>query len=62
METVADFLYDLPKDYGLPFDVVHYILCLQAERADLGEDFQRVTRQNPLVRQPLNASVKKIKF
>ena len=46
---VADLLYDLPKHYGLVFDVVHYIVCLQAERADLGDSFENVTRTNPLV-------------
>lgn len=49
MEKAADFLYDLPKDYSLAFDVVHYILCLQGERADIGQDFVTLTRRNPLV-------------
>ena len=49
MEMVADLLYDLPKNYGLVFDIVHYIVCLQAERADLGDNFEKVTRNNPLV-------------
>lgn len=49
MEIVADFLYDLPKDYGLAFDIVHYIVCLQGERADLGDGFEKVTGNNPLV-------------
>ena len=49
MEMVADLLYDLPKNYGLAFDVVHYIVCLQGERADLGDGFETVTRNNPLV-------------
>eukprot|EP00095_Tigriopus_kingsejongensis_P007351 maker-scaffold589_size129586-snap-gene-0.45 protein:Tk07351 transcript:maker-scaffold589_size129586-snap-gene-0.45-mRNA-1 annotation:"trimeric intracellular cation channel type b" len=48
MEEVADFFYDLPKDYGMAFDIVHYIVCLQGERADLGDDFDSVTRLNPL--------------
>lgn len=48
MEEVADFLYDLPKDYGLAFDIVHYIVSLQGERADLGDDFESVTKLNPL--------------
>ena len=30
-------------------DVVHYILCILSERADLGKDFERVARRNPLV-------------
>ena len=49
MEMVADLLYDVPKNYGLVFDIVHYIVCLQAERADLGDNFEKVTRNNPLV-------------
>ena len=49
MEMVADLLYDLPKNYGLAFDIVHYIVCLQGERADLGDGFENVTRNNPLV-------------
>ena len=49
MEAVADLLYDLPKNYGLAFDVVHYIVCLQAERTDLGDGFEKITRNNPLV-------------
>ena len=50
MERVADLLYDLPKDYAIVFDVVHYIVCIQGERADLGSEFDRVSKQNPLVR------------
>ena len=49
MEMVADLLYDLPKNYGLAFAIVHYIVCLQGERADLGDGFEKVTRNNPLV-------------
>ena len=49
METIADLLYELPKNYGLAFDVAHYIVCLQAERADLGPSFESLTRTNPLV-------------
>ena len=49
MEAVADLLFDIPKNYGLAFDVVHYIVCLQGERADLGEGFETFTRSNPLV-------------
>ena len=55
MEAVADFLYDLPKNYALGFDIVHYIVCLQSERADLGDAFEKVTRNNPLVRKRLYA-------
>lgn len=49
MEQVADLLYGLPQSFGLLFDVVHYVLCLQAERADLGDRFNDVTKKNPLV-------------
>ena len=49
MEAIADLLYDIPKDYGLVFDIVHYIVCLQGERADLGDGFEKLTRNNPLV-------------
>ena len=49
MEKLADFLYDLPKDYGLFFDAVHYVVCVQAERADIGNDFDRISKANPLV-------------
>ena len=40
MEAIADLLYELPKNYGLVFDVAHYVVCLQAERADLGPNFE----------------------
>lgn len=49
LEFVAHLLYEIPKHYGLVFDVVHYILCLQGERADLGNDFEKVAKSNPLV-------------
>ena len=49
MEAIADLLYDIPKDYGLVFDIAHYIVCLQGERADLGDGFEKLTRNNPLV-------------
>lgn len=48
MEAVADMLYDLPKNYGVVFDVAHYIVCLQAERADIGPDFEKLSLNNPL--------------
>ena len=50
MEFVADLLYDLPKDYPLVFDIIHYVVCLQAERADMGDKFAETTQNNPLVR------------
>lgn len=51
LEMVADSLYDLPKNYGLIFDIVHYIICIQGERSDLGDDFEKTKKKNPLVRQ-----------
>ena len=35
MEELADVLYDIPKEYGLVFDVVHYILCIMAVRSSV---------------------------
>ena len=49
MEFIADLLYDLPKNYGLVFDIVHYIVCLQAERLDMGDKFTETTKNNPFV-------------
>ena len=50
MEFVADLLYDLPKNNALVFDIIHYIVCLQAERLDMGDKFTETTRNHPLVR------------
>ena len=50
MEFVADLLYDLPKDYPLVFDIIHYVVGLQAERLDMGDKFAETTQNNPLVR------------
>lgn len=52
LEDLADLLYDIPREFALVFDIVHYVVCLQGERADLGEDFETVTKINPLVREP----------
>ena len=49
MEFVADLLYDLPKNYGLAFDIVHYIVCLQGERLDMGLQFSETSQNHPLV-------------
>ena len=49
MEFIADLFYDLPKNYGLVFDIVHYIVCLQAERLDMGDKFDATSKSNPLV-------------
>lgn len=50
MEFLADFAYDLPKNYGLVFDIVHYVVCLQGERLDMAEKFGQTTKNNPFVR------------
>ena len=50
MEFIADLFYDLPKNYGLVFDIVHYIVCLQAERLDMGDKFDATSKSNPMVR------------
>ncbi|QQP56123.1 Trimeric intracellular cation channel type B, partial [Caligus rogercresseyi] len=42
MEFVADILYDLPKNYGHVFDLVHFILCIQGERSDMTEEELKV--------------------
>ena len=39
--------YDLPKNYGLLFDVVHFIVCLQGERLDMGDKFSATTQNHP---------------
>ena len=49
MEFVADLLYELPKTFSLVFDVAHFIVCLQGERADMGDSFEATTKQHPLV-------------
>ena len=49
MELVADLFYDLPKNYGLVFDIVHYVVCLQGERLDMGDNFATTSKNNPLV-------------
>ena len=49
MEFVADLLYELPKTFSLVFDVAHFIVCLQGERADMGDGFETITKSHPLV-------------
>ena len=51
MEFLADLLYELPKTFSLVFDVAHFIVCLQGERADMGDGFEATTRSNPLVKE-----------
>jgi len=48
MDIVADTLSDLPKDFHYLFDIVHFILCIQGERGDLGDSFEVTSRQHPL--------------
>ena len=31
------------------FDVAHFIVCLQGERADMGDGFEATTKKHPLV-------------
>ncbi len=49
MEELADVLYDIPKEYGFAFDVVHYILCIMTVRADMGDEFDSTAAEHPLV-------------
>lgn len=49
MEDVADFLYDLPRNYALLFDAAHYIVCVDGLRSGLGGDYEVVSRSHPLV-------------
>ena len=37
MDSAADILKQLPGDYHHVFDIVHFILCIQGDRADLGD-------------------------
>ena len=37
MDSAADILKQLPGDYHHVFDLVHFILCIQGDRADLGD-------------------------
>lgn len=46
-EELADVMYDFPKVYALLFDTVHYVLCLVAVRADMGDEFDRVSTKHP---------------
>merc|ERR1711962_1806789 len=48
METAADTLRDLPVDFHYVFDIVHFILCIQGDRADLGDSFEMTSKQHPL--------------
>jgi len=48
MDSAADTLRDLPVDFHYVFDVVHFILCIQGDRGDLGESFLPTSRLHPL--------------
>jgi len=48
METAAETLRDLPKDFHHLFDAVHFILCIQGDRADLGDSFETTSKLHPL--------------
>ena len=48
MDIAAETLQDLPKDFHYVFDVVHFILCIQGDRADMGDNFSPMSRLHPL--------------
>merc|ERR1719429_554068 len=48
MESAADILKHLPADYHHVFDVVHFILCIQGDRADHGDSFITTSKLHPL--------------
>jgi len=48
MDSAAEFIRDAPKDLHYVFDVVHFILCIQGDRDDMGESFHVTSRTNPL--------------
>ena len=48
MDSAADILKHLPGDYHHVFDLVHFILCIQGDRADLGEGFESTSKLHPL--------------
>merc|ERR1712008_114010 len=48
MDSAADTWEDLPVDYHYVFDLVHFILCIQGDRADLGDSFETTSKLNPL--------------
>ena len=37
MDSAAEVLSSLPKDYHHVFDLVHFILAIQGERQDMGD-------------------------
>lgn len=48
MDSAADVLRDLPKDFHYVFDIVHFILCIQHDRDDMGDSFIPTSRTHPL--------------
>jgi len=48
MDSAADVLKSLPTDYHHVFDLVHFILCVQGDRQDLGDGFESMSRLHPL--------------
>jgi len=48
MDSAADILQQLPSDYHYVFDLIHFILCIQGDRADLGDGFETTSKLNPL--------------
>jgi len=48
MDSAAEILKDLPVDYHYVFDIVHFILCIQGDRADIGDSFESTSKLQPL--------------
>merc|ERR1711862_538266 len=48
MDSAADILQQLPSDYHYVFDLIHFILCIQGDRADLGDGFESTSKLHPL--------------
>merc|ERR1719378_923032 len=48
MDSAADIIKHLPSDYHYVFDLVHFILCIQGDRADIGPEFETTSKNNPL--------------
>jgi len=48
MESAAEVLKDLPKDFHYAFDIVHFIVCIQGDRLDMGDRFLPTSKEHPL--------------
>jgi len=48
MDSAAQVLSSLPADFHHVFDLVHFILAVQADRQDMGDGFESLSRQHPL--------------